>query len=32
MNFITDRIYNVDFFLILNIPVAFDSGCHDNQD
>ena len=32
MNVIEVRIPNVDFFVILNIPVALDSGCHGNQD
>ena len=31
MSFIEDRLPEVNF-VILNIPVAFDSGCHGNQD
>ena len=32
MNLIEERIPKVDFFVILNIPVSFDSGCNGNQD
>ena len=32
MSFIEDRIPRVYLFVILNISVSFDSGCHGNQD